>query len=296
MDYLKQQNQASVPALFAVSRYLLTQPNALAEGDLQRVLRPPAMFAGRPGEPALMASLEVGADIQLLTSWGRRDQRSWALREDLHGEVESCSRNDDSRAFRSIVLRLLGIRAVGALRDGESPPDVALALTWLLLEQNPLTPLSTSWSEGPEEAFRKAHMDQFVRNVEQWRALVRWGRSLGVLTEIQTASSRGRPRLLVDPTSAIREVLAELPARAPAGDWFNRLRAILPLLGSPALAGKVNVHGSQVPEALALALHKLEFEGHLRLITADDARDAVALRLGGRAPRLVAEIRKEAAA
>jgi hypothetical protein len=290
MDYLKQHLQASVPALFAVSRYLSTRPDGVDESDLRRALRPPAMFEGRPGEAALQISLEVGADIGLLTATGARGERTWALAPDARDEVAGCP-CDESSAFRSLVLRLLGARAVAALDRGEPPSDVALALTWLVLRQDPRTPLADAWDDGPERALKKALGDRTVGGPDQWRGLRRWGRSLGVLTEVQTGPSRARMRVTVDPTTAVRGVLPLLPARAPAGEWLDRLRTLVPVLGAPALAAAVDVRDGNVPLALALALRKLDRAGHLRLVTSDDDRGAVTLQVGGEVAQRVAEIR-----
>lgn len=290
MDYLKQHLQASVPALFAVSRYLSTRPDGVLEGDLSRAVRPPAMFEGRPGEPALQVSLEVGADIGLLTRTGARGERMWALASDTREDVAGCP-SDESSAFRSLVLRLLSARAVAAVDSGETPSDVALALTWLLLRQDPHTPLADAWGDGPEETFRKALGERTVGGSAQWQGLRRWGRSLGVLTEAQPNASRARARVLVDPTRAVRGVLPFLLAPAGAGEWLGRLRTLVPVLGAPALAAAVGVRDGDVPPTLALALRKLDRAGHLRLVTSDDDRDAVTLQVGSEPAQRVAEIR-----
>lgn len=294
MDYLKQRIQASVPTLFAVSRYLSIRPEGVLEGDLSRAVRPPVMFEGQPGEPALQVSLEVGADIGLLTVTGARGKQAWTLAPDVRGAVVGCP-PDDSSAFRSLLLRLLGIRAVAALDRGETPSDVARALTWLVLRQDPRSPLADAWGDGPEKIFRKALGDQTVGNSDQWRGLRRWGRSLGVLIEAQASPSRGRMRVLVDPTCAIRDVLPLLLAPSAAGEWLGRLRTLIPVLGAPALAAEVGIRDGDVPPTLALALRKLDRAGYLSLVTSDDDRDAVTLQVGSEPAQRVAQIRVAAA-
>jgi hypothetical protein len=196
----------------------------------------------------------------------------------------------NSRPFPSLVLRSLSARAMAAIEAGERPSDVALALTWLL-QRDPLTPLSTLWKEGPERAVVDAHLDPAIGNAEQWRALVRWARSLGLATA--TATTEKKLYLVVDPTRAIHDVLARLPPRAPADQWFRHLRSLLPILGHPAFVSALpaqNGSVSEVPATTALAAQKLERAGLLQLVASDDASSAVVLRVGYHV-RQVTEVR-----
>ncbi|GAA5133964.1 protein DpdG [Pseudonocardia adelaidensis] len=303
MDYLKQHLLASVPALFVVTRYLADQREGFPEAGLRRALQPRAMFneATEPEEStgahgALLASLEVGADIGLLAAEGARGpHRVWTLHGDHRDNVAACT-SGGSGPFRSLVLRLLGGRARAAADEGQQPADLARALTWLLLTQNPLTPLAAMWSDGPEAAFDNAHLDKAVDNPEQWRAFRRWARSLGVATDAQAVPAARKARMIVDPTPAIRSVLPLLPVRASAAQWLGRLRFVLPVLGDPALAKSVNADAAAVPATVAFALQKLERTRHLELITSDDARDGIVLQLGTESPRTVTEVRVEAVA
>jgi hypothetical protein len=303
VDYLKQHLLASLPALLVVTRYLADQREGLAEAGLQRALQPRAMFneATEPQEStgahgALLASLEVGADIGLLTAEGARGpHRVWTLHGDHRDKVAACT-SGGSGPFRSLILRLLGAHARAVAEDGQQPSDLARGLTWLLLTQNPLTPLAASWSDGPEAAFNDAHLDKAVGNAEQWRAFRRWARSLGVATDAQANPGARKARLIVDPAPAIRSVLPLLPTRASAAQWLGRLRSELPVLGDTALAKYVNADTTGVPAAVAFALQKLERAGHLELITSDDARDGMVLQIGTEPARTVTEIRVKVAA
>ncbi|NJC70849.1 hypothetical protein HC031_14145 [Planosporangium thailandense] len=285
MDYLKQQNLASVPALFVICRYLATRPDGEDEAALRRVLQPRAMIANQGPAPrdderrdVLPASLEVGRDIELLDAQGSRRERVWSLRESVRAEVAAVPAAD-SRPFRNLVLRSLGARAMQVIESGERPADVALALTWLL-QGDPLSPLSTSWSDGPEMAVRRSGLDLAVSSPEQWRALVRWARSLGLAT---ATAARQKSYLVVDPTKAVDDTLGRLPRQGPAETWFRQLHSLLPVLGHRALISALpGPRGSatEIPAATALAVCKLERAGRLRLLQSDDASSTVVLRLG----------------
>jgi hypothetical protein len=296
VDYLKQQNLASVPALFVICRYLATRPDGEDEAALRRALQPRAMAtnegtAPRDGEPrdVLPASLEVGKDIELVKAQGARRERVWSLCDRVRTEVAAISPTD-SRPFRSLVLRSLSARAMAAIEASERPSDVALALTWLL-QRDPLTPLSTAWSEGPATAVENAQLDPAVDSPEQWRALMRWARSLGLATA--TATTGQKLYLVVDPAMAIHDVLARLPRQAPADQWFRQLRSLLPILGHPTLVSALpapNRSTTEVPATTALATQKLERAGKLQLVATDDASSAVVLRVGHQV-RQIGEVR-----
>lgn len=282
MDYLRQHNLASVPALLVISRHLATRQDGEDEATLRRTLQPAAVTKREVGgsrNDALLASLEVGTDITLLEAHGARKERRWSLSDQFRAEVVAIP-PADSRPFAGLVLRLLCARAKNALETGESPSDVARALTWLL-QRDPFVPLPNLWSEGPEDAVREAGLDAVIENPEQWRALVRWARSLGLATVI-TATGQ-KQYLIPDPTKGLSNNLDRLPPRAPADQWFRQLWSLLPVLGHPELVSalpQANAPATEVANAVALAMTKLERAGRVQLVAADDARSAVVLRLG----------------
>lgn len=290
MSYLKNQTLASAPALFVLCRYLAHHPTGAGVDRLRKALAPPAVIetgrAGRTAQvpPVLLHSLAVGVDIELLDVEGTRDQRVWTLRNQYVKRLRAMPAAD-SRAFRSLLLRRLGTRALQSIERAEDPPDVPFGLVWLLT-LDPLRTLSEVWDQGPSKAFEQAGMRSAVDNPEQWRPFLRWARALGVVNLTATA---GKPRVSVDPTRAIEDVLAELPRRASTPEWLDQLYGVLPLLGDQRL---VNALPAGRPTAgrpsggVALALSKLEHFGRVRLVPADDAANAVALRLGSRVRRV----------
>lgn len=293
MDYLKQHVLASVPALLVISRYLATKLHGLDETEMQKVLRPDAMAERRGVSPAdddasnvLNSSLSVGEDLGLFES-GRngRGRRIWRLKDGLRDEVGRLP-SADSRAFRSLVIRLLSLRALEEVRAGNKPSDVALALTWIL-QRDPLEPLPMSWNKGPETEFEKAGMRNAVENAEQWRAFRRWVRSLGMATVAQVG--RQEAYLLVDPTRAMVDVLDRLPQQERAEQWFRQLHEILPVLGHPTLISALP-GGSARPQgispAVALAAQKLKRRGMLDLAQSADSSAAVVLGIGGQSWRI----------
>lgn len=284
MDYLTTHNLASVPALFVICRFLVTRRDGETMDALQVALAPAAVTA-REGESApgvLRASLEVGVNLGLLEADGKGDRRVWTLSQAVASEIRALSSMDSGR-FCSLVLKRLGATALASVQAGERPSDVALALTWLL-RQDPLAPMARIWHDGPEKACERAGLGL---NPERWRALLRWARSFGLITFI-TSGSR-KEHVLVDPSRAIADVLVEMPATAAASRWFAQLNSLLPVLGDPRLTGALPT-GQDIDDGVtrsaALAMHKLERLRRLRLITSDDAADAIVLRLADRRWRI----------
>ncbi|MFI6064651.1 protein DpdG [Micromonospora sp. NPDC051227] len=293
MDYLKQHNLASVPALLVISRYLATQPDGAEETELQRMLQPEAITERRgrssPGADAsnvLTSSLSVGEDLALFDSErSGHGRRRWRLRDSIRDDVGQLP-TADSRGFRSLVLRLLSARALDEIRAKKTPSDVALALTWVLL-RDPLNPLSTNWDKGPEDAFENAGMRTAVKNAEQWRAFQRWARSLGIATVAQVSGQE--TCLLVDPTRALLDILDRLPEQERAEQWFRQLLEILPVLGHPALVSALpegTARPQGIPASLALAAQKLKRRGVLDLAPSADASAAAVLKIGSQSWRI----------
>jgi hypothetical protein len=290
MSYLKNQTLASAPALFVLCRYLAHHPTGARVDRLRKALAPAAIIetgrAGRTAQvpPVLLHSLAVGVDIELLDVEGARDQRVWTLRNQYVKRLRAMPAAD-SRAFRSLLLRQLGTRALQSVERGEAPPDVPFGLIWLLT-LDPLRTMSEAWDQGPSKAFEQAGMRSAVDNPEQWRPFLRWARALGVVNLTATA---GKPQVSVDPTRAIEDALADLPRRASTPEWLDQLYGVLPLLGDQRLVNALPAGRSTAVRpsgGVALALSKLEHSGRVRLVPADDAANAVVLRLGSRVRRV----------
>lgn len=290
MSYLKNQTLASAQALFVICRYLAIHRPGCTVEQFQKALAPRAVIGetGRAdraaeGPHVLLNSLDVGVDIGLLDVEGVRDQRVWTLREDYRSLVKGLAATDSGR-FGSLLLRRFGARAL-IREDGQTPPDVPFGLVWFLT-RDPMSLWPEKWDSTVEDAWDRAGMRSAVYNAEQWRPFVRWASAMGLITIIGLT---GRNRIAVDPTHAVREVLGELPDRASAAEWLGRLYAVQPLLGDPRLLNALpsgSLIESGPSAALALALLKLERAGLLALIPADDASDAVVLRVGDRARRV----------
>lgn len=288
MDYLRGHNLASAPALFVLSRYLVTAPEPVEEAALRRVLQPRPFAAesdasAGPAErrDVLPASLAVGKDLGLLEGVGRR----WSVSAGHRAEVLSTCRAG-TQAFSGLVLRLLGRRCLAAIDAEEKPPDLAVGLAWLL-RRDPLDPFSSRWGDGAEQAFREAGLRHVVDTIEQWRALIRWARAFGLAH--LSAENGGRSALVLDPTTAVRRVLGLLPPRAPADRWLRELRTLVPVIDDPRL-----LPGPPVDEGpagtTAVALLKLRSAGLLEMAPMDDSPNAVVLRIGAQTHR-IGEIR-----
>jgi hypothetical protein len=291
VDYLKAHNLASVPALFVICRYLASRRGGETVNDLQQALAPTAV-TGRERESAapgvLKPSLEVGRDLGLIEAEGSRDNRVWAVSEVVATEIREIPPVDSS-PFRSLVLKRLGAAAIAAVQADDRPSDVAMALTWLL-RQDPLTPMRDVWGDGPEGLVERAGLRREVANAEQWRALLRWAASLGLITRITSGIRNVKEHVLVDPSKAIANMLHELPSVAPANQWFARLTLVVPLFGERRLVAALptgeDTH-DDISGPLALAMEKLERAGRLALVASDDATTgAVVLSLGNRSRRV----------
>jgi hypothetical protein len=290
MTYLKNQVVASAQALFVICRYLAEQRDGGSLDLLVKELVPHANSeVGRGARtadipPVLSDSLAIGVDLGILDVQGSGARRQWSLRDEYVAAIKGVP-TTDSREFRALLLRLFGARALASVAKGERPPDVPFALAWLMTK-DPLSTFPHTWDDDLQKTLDQAGMRSAVFNQEQWRPFIRWARALGLVTVIPSGS---KSRVLVDPTSAIEGVLDELPREGSAVEWLERLHTAVPLLGDPRLLDALPTGRETETTPLAatvLAMFKLERTGHLRLISADDAVDTVALRLGDRVRRI----------
>ena len=283
MEYLRGRATASAPALYVVCRYLAQRPEGYALASLRAALQPIGMASGERDEPAagnvLDASVQVGMDLRLLVEHKKEDQGTVIAVDAAHHEGIGSMGPAHSLPFRALLLRLCGARAVQACEAGEVPGDLFVGLTWLL-QQDPLEPFTEAWDGGAEDAARQAGLVS-VASPEQWRAMLRWGRSLGLL---KMAVRQGRRAAVIpDPSVAISIGRSSLPKSSSARQWFNELKKVYPMLGSRTLLDQLPSSGgawSEVPPSVALAIKKLERSGQLKLTATDDSQDSVTLRLG----------------
>ena len=166
MKYLSGDAQASVTILYPVCRWLSSRDEVAYE-VMAAALQPAHVVSG--GSTALRASLRVGRDIGLLERLGPArtsdEAADWALRAPIR------SRRDEWYAdpvrFRVLVRRALLAKAVDDIAAGETPSDVAVGLAWLLA-CDPVSPLSQTYSEGPEGALNEPEAEFLYR---QWRSV-----------------------------------------------------------------------------------------------------------------------------
>ncbi|MER5265090.1 protein DpdG [Actinosynnema sp. NPDC002837] len=283
MNYLKHFVSASAPGLLVVAKYLATCSEAVTEQALGSVLAPFAITEKEDAGAALKAALPVGEHLGLFevrVDGGRR--RSWSLHDSVRGVVEQADGEFGTRRFYALVLRLLGERARSAVEAREQPSDLARALTWLL-QRDPLRGWSTAWGEGTEKRFTEGGMKSAVDTKEQWAAVVRWVSALGLGNQTATGAGRSKGVVMIDPSRAIRDVLATMPVLLPADEWLRQLYAQIPVLGDHRLVEDLpegSKSTSGVPGAVALALRKLELEKRVELVSSADAMGAAFFRLG----------------
>lgn len=276
MKYLAGTAQASVAILYPVCRWLSRYGQA-AYDVLDSALRPPPMVSGEAD--ALLASLRVGRDIGLLDrSGGTRinDQMAdWTLQEPTLGQRDEWYA--DPVGFRILVRRALLAKAADDIAADETPSDVAVGLAWLLA-QNPVSPLSQSYKDGPEGILNSQNMRPYIAGPDQWRPFLRWAVSLGCAEYSQVGSRR---LILPDPTAALAEELPQIPRTGmPARDFYAAVTHELPVLDGGQVSefmraqrgGGVDPRGdAMVGPAFSLALRRLQGQGVIDLHQEADA-------------------------
>lgn len=274
MDYLRGNAPASAVGLYVICRYL-SRIDGQPQSELQRSLQ-----VLRPSGPSqtdtsavLDTSLAVGLGIGILnhdqasSSWTVNSEMAAVLRED----------EDLWTWFRGELVHRMMKHALDNT-DG-NVPDLILGLTWFL-QVSPLKPLPTAWGAGTEGMVRSLGFESVSRS-EQWLPFQRWALSLGFARRSEQASAKV---LIPDTSTAINDQLGHLPSASTAREWVKALQSRLPVAGAQALTDQLPKGGegwSDLPQSLKLGLLKLEAAGVLALEPSDDARDVIAVGLGG---------------
>ncbi len=275
MDYLRGNATASATGLYVICRYLAEYPDGREEDEVRRALQLLRSGPGSPDEPAavLTASLAVGEGLGVL----RIDAATstWRAEKSITGLVRASE--DSWPRFRGELLHRIATQgAVGGSSEGKTP-DLVLGLTWLM-QLDPLTPVPTDWTKGPEP-LAKALAFNAVSRSEQWRPFIRWAIALGVARR----SDSSTPKVVIpDASTAIGDQLAALPKSGSAREWLYSLRERLPILGAHSLTTQLPQGRTwdEVPPAVVLGLLKLERSGVLVMEASDDATDVIAMALG----------------
>ncbi|WP_020670649.1 hypothetical protein [Amycolatopsis nigrescens] len=287
LDFLDTYARASAQALLVVCRYLDSRPKGQDGAALREALQPSALVKPTELKASMLGpALAVGEALGFIES-DRGRQPVWTLSRTLDRRVLGDSPGS-TRAFYDSVLSVLGKQSLAAVSSGEKVSDIVLGFVWLAA-QDPLEPVSTNWSKGPEDMIIKAGLRREINNDTAWRPFYRWAISLGLAVEISTGTKRSA--LVPDCSNALRRALPRLPRSLPAEQWFRQVYSALPVLGDSRLVELVpgltaQSGGTVIGGSLALALHKLEREGLVELVFAEDAVDAVLIQLGERTKRV----------
>jgi len=277
MKYLSGDAQASVTILYPVCRWLSSRDEVAYE-VMSAALQPAHVVSG--GSTALRATLRVGRDIGLLERLGPArisdEAADWALLAPIR------SRRDewytDPIRFRVLVRRALLAKAVDDIAAGETPSDVAVGLAWLLA-CDPVSPLSQTYSEGPEGALNSQKLSSYIANGDQWRPFYRWAVALGCAELSQVGNHR---LILPDPTAALAEELPSIPrAGVSARDFYATVAKALPVLDGGRISEFMRNERAECADprgdamigpAFSLALRRLESQGAIGLQREADAR------------------------
>jgi hypothetical protein len=276
MEYLRGNATASAIGLFVICRHLSNTRHGQSNDDLRRSLQPVRSQTADSTDSGavLSASLNVGEGLGLV----KREMSSgpWNVDADLGREL--LSRDDPWIWFRGELLYRMAQHALRALTHDGKAPDLLVGLTWFL-QLDPLDPIQSAWSTGPEPRVRSIGLDA-VSNVEQWRPFQRWAIALGAARRFDIGNAKV---VIPDATTAIQDQLRHLPADSNAREWFGRLRSRVPIFGAAELVSQLpqgNGAWADLPPGVVLGLLKLEKAGVLALHASDDAADIVTLSLG----------------
>jgi len=176
--------------------------------------------------------------------------------------------------------------------------DLCRGMSWLLAQD--VYTIDTN----SHEAIAGIEIDQLIddsrcvfQNDTRWNGLRAWMPYLGF--------AREGAQMVVDPTVAVRDALAEVfiaTSNLTARQFVDALARVLPVLDHGAYRTQVEtalnptrwrrLPDGQVSTALSRALQRLEFEGQIALGRGADAKEGVALTgTGGRIWREVTDIR-----
>jgi hypothetical protein len=165
--------------------------------------------------------------------------------------------------------------------------DLVRVFSWFLNLDVLGAPYVYSKSANSLERLQLEQTDEnLIMNDTRWLPFVRWGRYLGLLSEMSMYSGAGRSdsAVIPDPTVALRSVL---PRCVPVGEWvplstvLNAIAEELPVLDGGIFRRAIQDHGA--PEwdtdcspSLSLAFEHLRASGDIELdVGAGDAEKVV---------------------
>lgn len=270
----------------AIHRQLsIARGGRLAEESLSGNVVPDGLSKGAGGEKYFSDTLRELAAIRAV---------------ELHDGQVSLPEDKDGVREPGAMRNLVRSKAMATERDADlwekdefgslvllGARDLVRVFAWFLSLDVVPGPYTYAKGANPLEQLQRDHTGELlILNDTRWRPFVRWGRYLGLLSEVSLYSGAGRSDTAVmpDPTVALRAVL---PRCIPGGEWVP-LSAVIPAIARelPVLdrgSYRRAIHEQGAPEpagdcspSLTLALERLRASGEIELeVGAGDAEKVV---------------------
>lgn len=275
MDYLRGNAPASAVGLYVICQHLSRTGAPVPEGDLLKSLQVLRSSETSQSEASavLESSLNVGRGLGLVVY--DEANSTWTI----DGEIANGLRDDQNHWpwFRGELAHRMMKHGLTDIDNGV--PDLVLGLTWFL-QESPLNPLPTAWGAGTEARIRDLGFTAVERS-EQWLSFQRWALSLGFARRSDQPNAKV---LIPDSSTAIGDQLRYLPSAGSAREWITAMHGRIPVAGAKILTDKLPKGSNDwpsLPQSVMFGLLKLEATGVLELHPSDDARDVLAIGLGG---------------
>lgn len=288
-DYLKGAAPASVPGIRLICKQLLAGgPSSTSQ--LAATLRPNDLMAGNGEGATLPASLDVAADLGLITKLTSGKDPEWDAGPALTASSDPAAAVESAAAFRPLAANALNERTRECVKQQEDPSDVAKGLVWLL-GRDPLA--SISWDDAEAElvasGLKKAKV---IENLTQWRPFWRWCVALGYGHQLGLG---GRRVLSVSSVAAITNFTSSRKGVTPAKEFIAGLLEAAPVLGHPSLINTLPEKGRPQSQGsasgvIAEGLLRLEAQKLVDLPPGDDSENVVQLAPSGDESRAIRSV------
>jgi hypothetical protein len=234
-------------------------------------------MAGNGEGSTLPASLDVAADLGLITKLTSGKDPDWDVGPALTASRDPAAATESATAFRPLAAHALNERARECVKQQQDPSDVAKGLVWLL-GRDALA--SISWDdEDAETVASDLKKAKVIENLTQWRAFRRWCVALGYGHQLGLG---GRRVLSVSSVAALADFTSSREGATPAKQFIAELLEAVPVLGHPSLINTLPEKGrpqwqGSASSVIAEGLLQLEAQKLVDLQPGDDSENVVQL-------------------